>query len=98
MRIFGIFWALLILMLNTGSEIDRKRSKWYADTNDLTTCLNLTFCIVIILIAISFVVQFVRQNTSDGGINFRNISFLGFMGLVPEQWEKVDHLSYEIER
>lgn len=42
--------------------------------------------------------QFVRQNTSEGGINFRNISFLGFMGLVPEQWEKVDHLSYEIER
>lgn len=84
MRMFGIFWALLILMLNTGSDVDRERSKWYSDSNSLTTCLNVTFCIVVILIAIQFVVQFVRQNTSEGGINFRNISFLGFMGLVPE--------------
>jgi len=52
MRMFGIFWALLILMLNTGSDIDRKRSKWYSDSNSLTTCLNVTFCIVVILIAI----------------------------------------------
>lgn len=53
---FGIVWALLILMLNTGSDIDRKRSKWYSDSNSLTTCLNVTFCIVIILTVIQFVV------------------------------------------
>lgn len=61
---FGIFWALLILMLNTGSDVDRERSKWYSDSNSLTTCLNVTFCIVVILIAIQFVVQFVRDRKS----------------------------------
>ena len=48
-HLLSVTWTLLILILNTGSDVDKEKSKWYADKNSLNTTIAITFSIVFVL-------------------------------------------------
>jgi len=82
----GVFWAFFMYVVNTGAESE--------DTNSLQTLFALTFCGVIVLILVSFV-MFIRNQMSE--LNIPS----GFMPLSdsPDSVSKtLEHLSFTIER
>lgn len=91
MRIFGVIWALVLLIP------DKNGKHWYSKDHNLTNCINVTFGLIVILIFCNFVTKLIRSRTQES-VTISNISFRGFMGLLPDDQNKVEHLSYEIER
>ena len=51
-RILGSYWAIQVLILNTGTQVEKDNSRWYSDESSLQTTVWVTFSIPIVLLGV----------------------------------------------